>query len=70
MNVNGSACGSETHFDTLTGPVRRLGTPDTRIPSAPVLQDALRPSVTAIVAAAREVAGDVRAARVPAGLAG
>jgi 2-oxoisovalerate dehydrogenase E1 component len=58
---------TEQHFDTLTGPVRRLGSPDTRIPSAPVLQDALRPSVAGIVAAARAVAG---ADRVPAGLAG
>ncbi|CCG02383.1 alpha-ketoacid dehydrogenase subunit alpha/beta [Blastococcus saxobsidens] len=58
---------TEQHFDTLTGPVRRLGTPDTRIPSAPVLQDALRPSLAGIVAAARAVAG---ADRVAAGLAG
>jgi 2-oxoisovalerate dehydrogenase E1 component len=61
---------SETHFDTLPGPVRRLGTPDARIPSAPVLQEALRPSVAGMVAAAREVARAVRADRVPAELAG
>ncbi len=61
---------SETHFDTLTGPVRRLGMPDTRIPSAPVLQEALRPSVADVVAAAREVARSVRADRVPAGITG
>ena len=42
-------------FDLLDAPPRRLGTPDVRMPAAPVLQAALIPSVDAIVAAAREL---------------
>lgn len=36
----------------LKSPVRRLGTPDTRIPASPVLQTALLPRAPAIVTAA------------------
>lgn len=36
--------------------IRRLTTPDVRMPASPVLQDALIPGVDAIVAAARELA--------------
>ena len=39
----------------LAGPVRRLGVPDSRIPAAPHLQDALIPGVASIVAAVRSL---------------
>jgi 2-oxoisovalerate dehydrogenase E1 component len=39
----------------LRTPIRRLGTVDVRIPSAPSLQEAVVPSVSDIVAAAREI---------------
>jgi 2-oxoisovalerate dehydrogenase E1 component len=47
----------ERHFDYLDNPVARVGTPDTRIPSAPALQDALLPNVGTIVSAAMALAG-------------
>ena len=46
---------ADRHFDYLDAPVRRLGSPDVRYPSAPILQDALLPDVADIVAAAREL---------------
>lgn len=46
----------ERHFDVLTSPVARLGAPDTRIPSAPTLQQALLPDTEAIVQAAKALA--------------
>jgi pyruvate/2-oxoglutarate/acetoin dehydrogenase E1 component len=39
----------------LDGPVRRVGSPDVRYPSAPTLQEALLPGVEDVLAAAREV---------------
>ena len=45
----------ETLFDSLDAPVRRLGTPDTRIPPAPGLQAALLPSAEGIARAAAEL---------------
>jgi pyruvate/2-oxoglutarate/acetoin dehydrogenase E1 component len=44
---------NEELFGALAAPVRRLGVPDSRIPAAPQLQDALIPNVERIVAAAR-----------------
>lgn len=40
--------------------VRRLGTPDSRIPASPLLQAALLPKAPAILAAAKELAGASR----------
>lgn len=57
---------SERHFDALVGPVRRLGTPDVRMPSAPSLQAALLPTRTSIAVAAREVAAATQGATVGA----
>lgn len=48
-----AARASEELFGTLAAPVRRLGVPDSRIPAAPQLQDALIPNVERIVAGAR-----------------
>ena len=45
----------EQFFSQLKAPIRRLATPDVRIPSAPVLQAALIPRADAIVEAAREL---------------
>jgi 2-oxoisovalerate dehydrogenase E1 component len=59
---------TERHFAELAGPVRRLGTPDVRMPSAPVLQQALLPSRESIAAAAREVAGGLRRDAVVVGV--
>ena len=42
-------------FDLLDAPPARLGTPDVRMPAAPVLQAALIPDVASIVAAARDL---------------
>jgi 2-oxoisovalerate dehydrogenase E1 component len=39
----------------LDAPVKRVGAPDIRYPSAPVLQEALAPGVDEVLAAAREV---------------
>jgi 2-oxoisovalerate dehydrogenase E1 component len=39
----------------LDAPVRRVGSPDVRYPSAPLLQDALLPGVEDVLSAAREV---------------
>ncbi len=47
---------TERNFDRLAAPVRRLTTPDMPIPSAPSLQDAVLPSVAAIVDAGRALA--------------
>lgn len=58
----------ENQFGSLSTPVRRLGTPDVRMPAAPVLQQALLPSAGRIAAAAREVARPARKERFPAGL--
>jgi 2-oxoisovalerate dehydrogenase E1 component len=46
----------EAHFDELDAPVRRLGAPDVRVPSAPALQRALIPDASAITRACREAA--------------
>lgn len=43
----------ERHLNILSVPVRRLGTPDVRMPSAPTLQAALLPSAADIVLAAQ-----------------
>ncbi len=48
---------SEACFGHLTGPVRRIGLPDTRVASAPVLQQAIMPS-------ASRIADEVRAALI------
>lgn len=48
---------TERHFETLTGPVRRISTPDIRMPSAPSLQAALLPRVEDLVAELRKVSG-------------
>ncbi len=48
------------HLLELPVPIARVGAPDTRIPSAPVLQAAVVPDVDDIVTAAREVAGAPR----------
>jgi 2-oxoisovalerate dehydrogenase E1 component len=45
----------ERSFDYLDAPVARLGTPDVRIPAAPVLQHVLVPGVGNIVSSAREL---------------
>src|SRR5690606_7378009 len=45
----------ERLFGELAAPVRRLATPDLRMPAAPHLQDAAIPDVAGIVAAAREL---------------
>ena len=55
---------TELHFETLTAPVQRLGTPDVRMPSAPALQDALLPSADRIVEAARTLVGSTPTSRV------
>jgi 2-oxoisovalerate dehydrogenase E1 component len=47
----------ETLFDELDGPVARLGTPDVRMPSAPVLQRALVPDARSIAERAAELLG-------------
>jgi 2-oxoisovalerate dehydrogenase E1 component len=47
----------EAHFDDLAGPVKRIATPDIRIPSAPALQEAVIPDSAEVVAAVREVCG-------------
>jgi pyruvate/2-oxoglutarate/acetoin dehydrogenase E1 component len=43
----------EHHFDYLDAPVRRVGVPDSRIPSAPALQRALIPDAEGIATAVR-----------------
>jgi 2-oxoisovalerate dehydrogenase E1 component len=48
---------SEEHFDLLGAPVLRLGAPEVRMPSAPVLQQALVPSSDDIVRAVHELVG-------------
>jgi 2-oxoisovalerate dehydrogenase E1 component len=58
---------TERHFEGLVRPVRRLGTPDVRMPSAPVLQRAVLPDREAIITAARELVGARAAAPVAAG---
>lgn len=45
---------SERYFNELAGPVRRIATPDIRMPSAPSLQDALIPQATDIAGAIRK----------------
>jgi 2-oxoisovalerate dehydrogenase E1 component len=45
----------ETHFATLKAPIKRLATPDSRIPASPILQSALIPTVSKIVEAATEL---------------
>jgi 2-oxoisovalerate dehydrogenase E1 component len=42
----------ERHFDYLDAPVRRLGVPDVRMPSAPALQSALLPNADTIASEA------------------
>lgn len=51
----------EQHFELLSGPVHRLGTPDVRMPSAPNLQQHLLPTEDKIVAAVRAVLASVPA---------
>jgi 2-oxoisovalerate dehydrogenase E1 component len=54
---------TEQHFHQLAGPVARLGTPAARMPSAPVLQEAILPSRARILQAAQALCGpgaDVR----------
>lgn len=46
---------SSRQFSALSAPVRRLATPDVRIPASPVLQEALIPNAGAIVVAARQL---------------
>lgn len=46
---------SERHLRELAAPVRRVATPDTRIPAAPALQRAVIPGVQAILDAAATV---------------
>jgi 2-oxoisovalerate dehydrogenase E1 component len=46
---------TEAHFDELEMPVFRLGTPDTRIPASPALQDAVLPTASRIEAEARRL---------------
>lgn len=46
---------AERHSSRLRSPVRRLGTPDTRIPASPVLQAALLPRADAIVTASLSI---------------
>ncbi|MFE0420647.1 alpha-ketoacid dehydrogenase subunit alpha/beta [Streptomyces tendae] len=48
---------TESHFDRLAAPVTRIGTPEVRMPSAPVLQESLLPSSNDIVAAAHKLVG-------------
>lgn len=45
---------SEQFFDELDGPVRRIATPDLRMPSAPSLQEALIPQASDIAGAIRK----------------
>jgi 2-oxoisovalerate dehydrogenase E1 component len=45
----------ERLFSLLKAPVKRLATPDVRIPSAPALQAALIPGASAIIEAARKL---------------
>ena len=47
----------ERFFEELDSPVRRVATPNVRIPSAPALQEALVPQVRDIVEAARRLVG-------------
>jgi 2-oxoisovalerate dehydrogenase E1 component len=54
---------TERHFARLTAPVVRIGTPDTRMPSAPSLQGALLPNAITIAAAARRLVGEAPVAR-------
>jgi 2-oxoisovalerate dehydrogenase E1 component len=46
---------SERHWDRLRSPVKRVGAPDVRMPSAPVLQGAVLPSRDRIAQAARDL---------------
>ncbi|MFI5427064.1 transketolase C-terminal domain-containing protein [Aeromicrobium sp. UC242_57] len=48
---------TESHFDRLVAPVVRIGTPEVRMPSAPVLQEALLPTSGDVVDAARKLVG-------------
>jgi 2-oxoisovalerate dehydrogenase E1 component len=48
---------TERHFTDLAGPVRRLATPDIRMPSAPRLQEALIPNAADIVIEVRKAIG-------------
>ena len=44
-------------FEELDAPIMRLGANDVRIPSAPVLQEAVIPQVSSIVEAGRQLVG-------------
>ncbi|CAB5241044.1 unannotated protein [freshwater metagenome] len=46
---------SEAHLGNLKAPIKRLATPDSRIPASPILQSGLIPTVAKIVDAAREL---------------
>jgi pyruvate/2-oxoglutarate/acetoin dehydrogenase E1 component len=52
-----SARVGERFFEELDSPVMRLGAPNVRIPSAPVLQEAVVPQVHDIVDASRRLVG-------------
>jgi 2-oxoisovalerate dehydrogenase E1 component len=45
----------ESHFSALKAPIKRLATPDSRIPASPILQSALIPTVAKIVESATEL---------------
>lgn len=51
---------TERHFDTMAGPVIRIGLNDMRVPSAPALQAAVLPRAADIVDAGRKLAPSVR----------
>lgn len=48
---------TESHWNVLQAPVMRVGMPDTRVPSAPSLQEAVVPSAKSLVRAARFLVG-------------
>jgi 2-oxoisovalerate dehydrogenase E1 component len=54
------------HFRRLNAPVRRIGAPDTRIPAAPALQEAVIPSAATIIGAVRQLDRDDRQTEVSA----
>jgi 2-oxoisovalerate dehydrogenase E1 component len=48
---------AERYFEELDAPIVRLGAGDVRIPSAPILQEAVIPQIAQLVEAARQLAG-------------
>ncbi|MEO3824733.1 thiamine pyrophosphate-dependent enzyme [Actinomadura sp. B10D3] len=57
---------TERHFADLAGPVMRVGAPDTRLPSAPALREAVVPGEATIVDAARRLLSGERVSALPA----